>query len=413
LNQPVTVLGAGIIGISCALELQRRGFQVRLLDRRGLAQETSLGNAGLLSYSNITPIASPALLPRIPRLILNLDDDFLLHYPHLPSLLPWLLRFLARCRRKTYLADGERMADLTHASIEVHKKWIAEAGVQDLLNRGGALKLYRNRQGFLEERLERDLLTRCGVRYTVLSADEAYELEPDLKRIFAQAVLIEDTVSIRNPEKLCKAYAEMFVEAGGQFEVAEIQALRAVAEGWELVTDQGSERAPRVVVCMGAWTPGLIGQLGYANPVAIERGYHTVYAPSGDARLTRPIYDVDASYVMAPMDMGLRVSSGSNLVRRETKPDPRQLARVAPRIREAFPIGEELRPEPWMGRRPTVPDTLPIIGPAPRHENLWLAFAHSHMGLTMGPITGQLIANFITGREQPFAVSPCDPARYL
>jgi D-amino-acid dehydrogenase len=384
-----------------------------LLDRRGFAQETSLGNAGLLSYSNITPIASPALIPRIPRLILNLDDDFLLHYPHFPSLLPWLLRFVSRCRRKTYLADGARMADLTFASIEVHKQWIAEAGVQDLLNRGGALKLYRHRQGFLEEQLERDLLERCGVRYTVLSADEAYELEPDLKRIFAQAVLIDDTVSSRSPEKLCKAYAEMFVEAGGRFEQADIQSLRAAAEGWEVITDRGVEKAPRVVVCMGTWTPGLIGQLGYANPLAIERGYHTVYAPSGDARLTRPIYDVDASYVMAPMEMGLRVSSGSNLVRRETKPDPRQLARVSPRISEAFPIGEELLPEPWMGMRPTVPDTLPIIGPAPRHENLWLAFAHSHMGLTMGPITGRLIANFITGNEQPFAVSSCAPSRYL
>jgi D-amino-acid dehydrogenase len=164
---------------------------------------------------------------------------------------------------------------------------------------------------------------------------------------------------------------------------------------------------------MGAWTPALIAQLGYSNPLAIERGYHTLFAASGEARLTRPIYDVDASYVMAPMEAGLRVSSGSNLTRRETKPDPRQLTRVTSKVREAFPIAEELLPEPWMGRRPTVPDTLPIIGPAPRHENLWLAYAHSHMGLTMGPITGRLIANFITGSEQPFAVSPCDPARYL
>jgi D-amino-acid dehydrogenase len=205
----------------------------------------------------------------------------------------------------------------------------------------------------------------------------------------------------------------MFVEAGGQFERVAVQSLHPSANGWEVVTDQGSENTPRVVVCLGAWTPGLTGQLGYANPLAIERGYHTVFSPSGEARLTRPIYDVDASYVMAPMQAGLRVSSGSNLVRRETKPDPRQLARVAPRIREAFPIGEELLPEPWMGRRSTVPDTLPIIGPAPRHQNLWLAFAHSHMGLTMGPITGQLIANFISGSEQPFSVSRCDPARYL
>ncbi len=164
---------------------------------------------------------------------------------------------------------------------------------------------------------------------------------------------------------------------------------------------------------MGAWTPELIAPLGYANPIAVERGYHTVFAPAGGAKLTRPFFDVDASYVMAPMRAGLRVTTGTNLTRRETRPDPRQLNRILPRVREAFPLAEELMEEPWMGRRPTVPDTLPIIGAAPRHGNLWLAFAHSHMGLTLGPISGRLIANFISGTQQPFAIDACDPARYL
>ncbi len=413
MTRTVTVLGAGIIGISCALELQRRGLQVRLLDRRGLAQETSLGNAGLLSYSNVTPLASPALLARIPRLMFNLDNDVRLHYPHLPAMLPWLLRFIARCRRDVYLADGARMSDLTHASIEIHRQWIAEAGADGLLNRGGALKLFRQHSSFAAQELERELLDRCGVRYTILEPAQAYELEPDLKRIFKRAVLIDDTISIRNPEKLCQAYARMFIEAGGQFETTSVQALRPVGDGWELLTEQGKEQADRVVVCLGAWTPELIASLGYRNPLAIERGYHTVFAPAQDARLTRPIFDVDASYVMAPMEAGLRVSSGINLVRRETKADPSQLRKLLPRAAEAFPLGNNLLTEPWMGRRATVPDTLPMIGPVPRHENLWLAFAHSHMGLTMGPISARLIANSITGSEQPFSVASCDPARFL
>jgi D-amino-acid dehydrogenase len=180
-----------------------------------------------------------------------------------------------------------------------------------------------------------------------------------------------------------------------------------------VVTEQGLQSAARVVVAMGAWTPEVIGQLGYSNPLAIERGYHTVLAADGDASLSRPIFDVDASYVMAPMEAGLRVTTGTNMTRRETAPDPRQVKRVMPRVREAFPVAEELLQEPWMGRRPTLPDSLPIIGRAPRHEDLWLAFGHSHMGLTMGPITGQLIANFISGAAQPFDVGSCAPSRYL
>jgi len=413
MTQSVTVLGAGIIGICCALELQRRGYQVRLLDRRGPGEETSSGNAGILSYSNITPLADPALLARLHRLFLNLDDDFLMHYPHLPRLLPWLLRFVSRCRRATFLHDGAAMNLLTGASVELHRQWIAQARAEDLLNHGGGLKLYRRRETFLRDQLERELLQQCAVRHTVLDAQQAYELEPDLKRIFVQAVLIDESLSIRDPERLCKCYAQMFIDAGGEVARGAVQSLREMANGWEVTTDQAVEATPGLVVCMGAWTPRLLGQLGYANPLAIERGYHTVFAATEGAELSRPIFDVDASYVMAPMEAGLRVTSGTNMTHHETRPDPRQLTRVIPRVREAFPVAEELLREPWMGRRPTLPDTLPVIGPAPRHKNLWLAFGHSHMGLTLGPITGQLIANFICGSDQPFALTACDPARYL
>lgn len=413
MKQEITVIGAGIIGICCALELQRRGFEVRLIDRRGPGEETSSGNAGILSYSNITPLADPALLGRLHRLILNRDADFLLHYPHLLSLLPWLSRFLLRCRRATYLQDGEAMSQLTSASVELHRQWIEQAGAGDLLNRGGGLKLYRRRETFLRDQLERDLLQQCAVRHQILDIQQAYELEPDLKRVFSEAVLIDDSISIRNPEKLCKHYARMFSDAGGRVEQVVVQSLREAAGGWEIATDRGQLSSARVVVCMGAWTPELTGPLGYSNPLAIERGYHTMFAATGDARLSRPIFDVDSSYVMAPMESGLRVSTGTNLTRREVPPDPRQLARVVPRVREAFPVDAELMPVPWMGRRPTVPDTLPIIGSAPRHQGLWLAFAHSHMGLTLGPITGELIANSVSGQAQPFSVDACAPARYL
>ena len=157
----------------------------------------------------------------------------------------------------------------------------------------------------------------------------------------------------------------------------------------------------------------MLKQLGYSNPMAIERGYHSIFARADDTVLNRPIFDVDASHVIAPMDMGLRVSSGSNLVYGEAAPDYRQINQIKSRLGEALPMGAELSEQPWMGRRPTVPDTLPMIGAAPRHKDLWLAFAHSHMGFTMGPISGHLIANDITGEAQPFSMEPYRPQRYL
>ncbi len=408
----VSVLGAGIVGICCALELQSRGFRVSLIDRRGPGEETSSGNAGILSYGDITPIADPALWLRLHRMVFNLEPDFRLHYPHLASLLPWLLAFLGRCRRRTFLQDGAEMSRLTLASIDAHRRWIDAAGLQPLLNRGGVLKLYRKPESYRRASLERELWQQCGIGHTALDADEVYRLEPDLKQVFVQGLLVGDSISIRDPEKLCKAYARLFTQAGGVIERAEVRALQPRSGGWALTTDSGVRETDKVVVCLGAWSPQLLAPLGYTDPVAIERGYHVMLLPLPERRLTRPIFDVDAGYVMAPMEAGLRVTTGTNLVARETRPDLRQIERVLPRVHEAFPL-DDIVGDAWTGRRPTVPDTLPLIGPAPRHRHLWLAFAHSHMGLTLGPISGELIANFIEGLQQPFSVRACDPGRYL
>ena len=353
----VTVLGAGIVGISCALELQRRGFQVTLIDRCEPGAETSSGNAGILSYSNVTPLAAPEILHRCLRLLFNRETDFRLHYPHLLSLMPWMSRFIRRCRSSVYLHDGNAMSDLTLPSIEMHREWIAQAGVEHLVNSGaGGLKLYRSEQTFLRDSLERELLANCGIRYQEMSAEDAYALEPSLNRIFARAVHIEDSISLRNPQKLCAAYADLFRKAGGEFRLAQVRAVQQDEAGWILIGEQGEETVEELVLCLGAWTPELLSPLGYRNPLAIERGYHTIFAPAEGHGLSRPIFDCDASYVMAPMEMGLRVSTGTNLVRREASPDPTQVGLVIPRVREAFPVGEVLLDEPWMGRRPTVPD---------------------------------------------------------
>lgn len=409
----VTVLGAGIVGISCALALQRRGYKVRLIDRRGPGEETSSGNAGVLSYSNITPLASPVLLPRMFSLFFNREADFLLHYPHLLPLLPWLTRFLLRCRRHTYLADGQAMAALTLPSIALHRLWIKQCAAENLLNQAGGLKLYRSQKGFQNDALERELLTLCGIKFSLLQRADIRQIEPDLHDIFDQGVLIDDSISINHPLKLCQAYAKLFVGEGGEVCQADVAGLSRQQGGWKMDSDRGALLADKLVLCLGAWTPSLLTPLGYKNPLAIERGYHSVFSPAEGKKLGRPIFDVDASYVLAPMQMGLRISSGSNLTYRETAPTPRQIERVIPRARQAFPLAEQLLEQPWMGRRPSLPDTLPIVSPAPAHENLWLAFGHSHMGLTLGPISGELIANFVAASEQPLDPAPYAAGRYL
>ena len=192
-----------------------------------------------------------------------------------------------------------------------------------------------------------------------------------------------------------------------------MEKLELAGQKWKVSTASKSQIEDRLVLAMGAWTPKLLEMIGYKNPIAMERGYHTIVNSIGGATLSHPIFDVDASYVMSEMDMGFRISTGTNLVHREAEPDPHQVTKVLPWVREAFPIGEEQLETPWMGRRPTPPDSLPLIGPAPRHKNLWLAFGHSHMGLTMGPMTGVLIADILQNQPSSIDRLPYSPDRYL
>lgn len=402
-----------MVGICCAIELQQRGFQVQLIDRKGPGEETSYGNAGILSLSSIAPLASPELVSRLPRLAANLDADFRMHYPQLPLLLPWLMRFLARCNRRQYMKDGHLIDALTVPSVAAHLDLIGKSKAEHLVNKSGGLRLYRKLPTFLRDELERELFDRCQVNYSILDRQEIRDLEPDIADIFVKAVSINDSISITNPGSLCQIYAEYFQDLGGELKQAEVLQLTQESGQWRVETSDGIQQFERLVVALGAWTPELIKQIGYRNPIAIERGYHTVFSAQTGKNLSRPFFDVDSSYVMIPMDMGLRVTTGSNLIYRETAETPQQIEKIIPRVREAFPVGEILLDKPWMGRRPSTPDSLPIIGPAPRHKNLWLAFAHAHMGFTMGPITGKIIANYITNHSQPVTVKPYTPERYI
>lgn len=409
----ITVLGAGIVGICCAIELQKKGFEVEVIDRRPPGSETTHGNAGVLSLSSVVPLASPALLPRIPRLLANLEADFRLHYAHLPWLLPWLLRFLLRCNRRSYLADGEKISALTIASVNAHRELIRQTGAEHLANYSGSIRLYRKQASFEKDEMERELFDRCGVQYSILDPAQLKALEPDLDGVFVKAVWIRESISLSDPQRLCQHYADFFVSNGGVIRRLQINQLRPSKDSWILSTSAGDEQVARVVVCLGAWTTELIKSLGYKNNVAIERGYHMMYSTQNGKKLGRPVFDYDSSYVMIPMANGIRVTTGSNLVFRETEATPQQLAMVEPRAREAFALDQALLDQPWMGRRSSTPDSIPIIGPAPRHPNLWLNYAHAHMGLTMAPISGQIIASQVSGEQPPLDVSACAPTRYL
>jgi len=207
---------------------------------------------------------------------------------------------------------------------------------------------------------------------------------------------------VPDPGGLAKAYAALFKRKGGRFFVGDARTLEQVAGGWRVGGADGAAAAREAVVALGPWSDLVFRPLGYPIPLAVKRGYHLHLEPRGNAVLHHPLLDSDLGYMLAPMNRGIRLTTGVEFARRDRPPTPIQLKRALPRARELFPLGDALDANPWMGARPCLPDMLPVIGRAPRHAGLWFDFGHQHHGLTLGPATGRLLAEMMTG-ETPFA----------
>jgi len=407
-NADVIVLGAGIIGVSSALHLQKRGRSVILLDRRGVAEETSYGNTGLIQREGVVPYPFPRDLRLIGRYAFNLLPEANLHWSALPKIAPWLFAYwrASTPERKAATARGAR--PLIERCIVEHEALLADAGGLALLRRTGYLRLYRSAEA-LDAAVKKDIADReaYGVNFQPVDSRKVAELEPHLTGPVAGGILMPDPVSVADPAAVAKAYARLLEERGGRVVSGDARSLQQLRGGWQVRTAQGPMSAAAVVVALGAWSSDVLRPLGYRVPLGVKRGYHMHFKSQGNATLNRPILDAQYGYALAPMTRGMRLTTGAEFAERDAPPTPVQLDRVEPRAREIFPLAERVDPEPWLGRRPCLPDMLPMIGRAPRHEGLWLNFGHHHLGFTMGPVTGRLLAEMMTG-EPPFT----DPAPY-
>ena len=401
----VAVLGAGIVGVSCALHLQRRGFRVTLVDRREPGSETSFGNSGVIGRASIAPLSQPAIWRKLPRYAANRDRAVRFGPGYPARELGWFVRFLANTRPGAFDANARHLnALLTHALSE-HESLLADDS--RLLRRDGWLQLFRTEAGFEASAGARALWYRHGVRFRILDRGALRELEPHLGPVFERAIWLEDIASVADPGEVCRRLADRFAAEGGTLVREEVRAVRAADGALRVELGDRELRTDEVVVALGPWSAELVAPLGYRLPVIRERGYHLHLAPRHNEPLGRPCLDAEGAYVITPMRAGLRLTTGIEFSAADAPPNPVQLDSVLPLAREAFPTAGPAEAEPWLGARPGTPDSLPVIGRAPRHPNLWFAFGHASIGFALGPTTGRLIAEMMSG-ERPLV----DPTPY-
>ena len=403
----VMVLGAGIVGTSVALQLAKRGLAVALVDRGGPGEGTSYGNTGIIEGNTVFPAAFPASWRELLRVAFKRSPQANYHLGFLPEIAPWLLAFRAASRPRRLLETAQVMRPLFAQAVAEHEAFAAEAGAERYLSHRGWLKLYRSERGFSAAARELDVARDLGIANVPLDRDAARALEPALLPVFRRAVHWTGAVSVSNPLALTRAYAARFAALGGLTLSGEARTLHRANPHWRVDTKEGPLDAGDVVIALGPWAPDLLTPLGIKLPLAVKRGYHRHYRGRGNAALSRPVLDVENGYVLAPMEQGIRLTTGAEFAARDAPPTPVQFDRLLPAARQLFPLGAGLEAQPWMGARPCFADSRPVISRAPRLRGLWLAYGHGHWGLTLGPVTGRLIAEMMTGAT-PF----CDPKPY-
>jgi len=412
----VGVIGAGMVGIAAASWLQRDGHEVFVLDPGGPGEATSFGNAGFLSGGSVVPMSMPGTLWNVPRWLLDPMGPLSIRWRYLPILAPWLIRFVRSGSPDRVTAQARALRSLLGPTVDTMLPLARDAGCADLIQRKGTLTLYRSQESFAKDALGYKLRRDNGVVVTELNADELRQYDPTLSRDFVRGALVEENGHIGNPHRLVRTLAEALARNGGQLRQA--RALGFDLDGGKLKairTDQGVFPCDAAVVAAGAWSKPLAATLGDPVPLETERGYHIMIRdPEVQPRL--PLMDGEGKFAVTPMETGLRFAGTVELAGLSAPPDWRrarilleQGRRILPGLAASYP---EERLSMWMGHRPSLPDSLPCIGPSRLSPDVIYAFGHGHVGMAGSPVTGKLVADLVAGRKPLIDPAPFSAQRF-
>ncbi|GCA49545.1 D-amino acid dehydrogenase small subunit [Sinorhizobium sp. KGO-5] len=403
---PIAVVGAGIIGVTIAFELQRRGLNVVLVDRDGPGKGASYGNMASIAITEFMPASRPSVWAKMPKWLVDPEGPVRIRPSYLPKLAPWFLRFVEASRPSRVRELEAAGAVLCSRVYEDLLPLLRRADLEDMLTEEGCLSLYADEAEFRADREHIEVLERFGFRHEILDASGIRDLEPALTSKIEKAVLFPDNRSVADPYKLVVKLSEKFLSLGGRIEQAEVLGFKHADGVKGLRLDEGrSLDASAIVLCAGAYTGRLSRLLGEPIPLETERGYHTQIMASGISMRHSVIWPARA-FMVTPTAGGIRVGGTVEMAGLDAAPDYRRAKVLVRRAQDALP---DLRPEKateWMGHRPALPDTVPIIGPSAKHPGIFYATGHGHLGLTYAATTARLIADLVTGAQLPIDIKP-------
>jgi len=407
----IVVIGGGIVGLCVAWHLAKRGLRPLVLEA-GKAGAASSGNAGAISHGSVAPLAMPGILKQVPGMML--DPAGALHIPmrYWLKAAPWLLRFVASARTPQVEAAATALASLFFGTLDRHKEIVAAEGAPELIRETGQIYLYRDDAQMAKDKAGLDLRRRHGLRMEVLDRAALSTLEPAVSPAYTRGVYLPDHGSSVNPARFAEVVARGVQRQCGEVRTAEVRAIRT--EGRRVTgveTASGVIPADQVVLAAGAWSARLLASLGVKVPLETQRGYHMML-PDAGVTPGRVLSPADRKVFISPMEDGLRVAGSVEIAGLDAPPNEARAQLLLGDLRAVFPDVRTDGATSWMGHRPCLPDSVPVLGPLRDWQGVWCAFGHGHLGLTGSAPTGALIAAAMAGERPNFDFAPFRAERF-
>jgi D-amino-acid dehydrogenase len=417
-QKTIAIIGAGIVGVNCAAELQSLGFKVTLLDKENIGEGCSKGNAGHFATEQVFPLAEASLLWQLPKLLLDPLGPVRLSPRYLPKAAPWFFKFIANMGTSKRAKNSAALKMLNKNAISYYKTLFRYADCEHLLTNQGSLLVFENTP--LEQvKKQHQHYASAGIAVEMLNREQTLALEPNLSDKINHALYFTDVAHTADPHKVCLAIADYAKILGAKFKQFSVTSIEHNHEQVSISDGKETLCFDQVVVATGAWSKALLKKLNYALPLEIERGYSlNLVKDEHFIELSRPVASAERRFIMTPMAHGLRLSGTVEFAGLKQKANMQRADMLYKHASKMLSSVANFDPknadddQRWLGFRPSLPDSLPVICQAPNHSNIFFALGHQHLGLTLGAITGKLIGQIVTNSETDIDISPFSISRF-